>query len=232
MIVPSDLGFKMLFHPACGDLRPELSGSGGSCAGICCRSLFHSTTPESSFSSAIAAGRSNQCQGCRVSPQCGELAGPYGVRCSPAPIRGAGSSSRTWNTPPAVSTRDPTHHRADEGVGEGRVREVDRDRVIQNAASAGGCKSPTVRAAVRVQPIGDLGVPLAEASRRNADPDAHREETFGGNYHLSGVAWHCMFLIRSGQDCHARPDLSIGLGAPPSGVMLPVCVVASASPPM
>ena len=37
---------------------------------------------------------------------------PHGVRCSPAPIRGAGCSSRTWNTPPATSTLDPTHHRA------------------------------------------------------------------------------------------------------------------------
>jgi len=36
----------------------------------------------------------------------------YGVRCSPAPIRGAGSSSRTGNTPPTVSTFAPTHHRA------------------------------------------------------------------------------------------------------------------------
>jgi hypothetical protein len=31
---------------------------------------------------------------------------------SPAPTRGAGSSSRTWNTPPVVSTLDPTHQRA------------------------------------------------------------------------------------------------------------------------
>ena len=31
-----------------------------------------------------------------------------GVRCNPAPIRGAGSSSRTWNTPPAVSALFPT----------------------------------------------------------------------------------------------------------------------------
>jgi hypothetical protein len=36
----------------------------------------------------------------------------YGVRCSPAPIRGAGLSSRTWKTPPTVSTLDPTHQRA------------------------------------------------------------------------------------------------------------------------
>jgi hypothetical protein len=36
----------------------------------------------------------------------------HGVRCGPAPTRGAGSSSRTWNTPPAVSTFDPTHQRA------------------------------------------------------------------------------------------------------------------------
>ena len=36
----------------------------------------------------------------------------HGVRCSAAPIRGAGSSSRTRNTPPAVSALDPWHHRA------------------------------------------------------------------------------------------------------------------------
>ena len=35
-----------------------------------------------------------------------------GVRCSPAPIRGAGSSSRMRNTPPSVSIFDPAHHRA------------------------------------------------------------------------------------------------------------------------
>jgi hypothetical protein len=37
---------------------------------------------------------------------------PYGVLCNPAPTRGAGSSSRTWNTPPVVSTFDPMHHPA------------------------------------------------------------------------------------------------------------------------
>ena len=36
----------------------------------------------------------------------------HGVRSSPAPTRGAGSSSRTRNTPPAASALDPTHHRA------------------------------------------------------------------------------------------------------------------------
>ena len=30
---------------------------------------------------------------------------PHGVRCSPAPTRGVGSSFRTWNTPPAVEGR-------------------------------------------------------------------------------------------------------------------------------
>jgi len=35
----------------------------------------------------------------------------HGVGCNPAPTRGAGSSSRIWNTPPAVSTLEPTHHR-------------------------------------------------------------------------------------------------------------------------
>jgi hypothetical protein len=29
---------------------------------------------------------------------------PHGIRCGAAPTRGAGSSSRSWNTPPIVST--------------------------------------------------------------------------------------------------------------------------------
>jgi len=37
---------------------------------------------------------------------------PQGVLCRPLPTRASGSSSRTWNTPPAVSTRLPMHHRA------------------------------------------------------------------------------------------------------------------------
>jgi hypothetical protein len=32
-----------------------------------------------------------------------------GIRCSPAPTRGSGPSSRTSNTPPVVSTFPPTH---------------------------------------------------------------------------------------------------------------------------
>jgi hypothetical protein len=32
-----------------------------------------------------------------VSPTSRALSAPHGVRCSPAPIRGAGASSRTWN---------------------------------------------------------------------------------------------------------------------------------------
>jgi hypothetical protein len=77
----------------------------------------------------------------------------------------------------AAGGLDPGPHAppGDEGVGECGIREVDRNRVIQNAASAGRCESPTVRAAVRVQPIGDLGVPLAETSRRNADPERTRK---------------------------------------------------------
>src|SRR5437016_12966110 len=36
----------------------------------------------------------------------------HGVRCSVASARGIGSSSRTWKTPPALSTLCPAHHRA------------------------------------------------------------------------------------------------------------------------
>jgi hypothetical protein len=48
----------------------------------------------------------------RVRDLPGDHAYPHGVLCSPDPTHGAGSSSRTWNIPPAISTFAPMHHRA------------------------------------------------------------------------------------------------------------------------
>ena len=56
-----------------------------------------------------------------------------GVRCSPAETPCAGSSSRTWNTPPVVSTLDPTHHPCHERAPDRRIREIERDRVVEHA---------------------------------------------------------------------------------------------------
>jgi hypothetical protein len=67
----------------------------------------------------------------------------------------------------------------DEGAGERGIREVDRYRVIQYPARPRRRHHPTISAAVLVQPIGDLRVPLAETAWRDADPDADREEALG-----------------------------------------------------
>ena len=47
--------------------------------------------------------------------------------------------------PPSVSILDPTHHRATKALARGGIREIDRDRAIQNPAGAGGGHSPTNR---------------------------------------------------------------------------------------
>src|SRR4029077_7102682 len=119
----------------------------------------------------------------------------------------------------------------DEGAGERGIREVDRYRGIQYPARPRRRHHPTISAAVLFQPIGDLRVPLAETAWRDADPDADRKEALGCGDHLSRVARHLRFLIRSTKDCHARAGLSIGLGVCSGDVMLLPCVVVSASPP-
>jgi hypothetical protein len=71
------------------------------------------TTPVAFLTSETPAGRSpfrSPASGCRA--RAGQhLTCRQGVRCSPDPTRGTGSSSRTWKTPPVVSILDPTHHR-------------------------------------------------------------------------------------------------------------------------
>jgi hypothetical protein len=42
-------------------------------------------------------------------------------------------------------------------------------------------------AAILVEPGGHLSMPLAETLRRNADPDADWERSFGLRYHLAGT---------------------------------------------
>jgi hypothetical protein len=68
------------------------------------------------------------------------------------------------------------------------ISEVDRDGVIQHAAGSRGRNDPSVRAAVLVEPSGDLGVPRAETAGRNSDSDTHGEAPFGGRDQLAWVA--------------------------------------------
>jgi hypothetical protein len=53
---------------------------------------------------------------------------PHGVRCGLASSLGAGSSSRTWNIPPAVSTLDPAHQRATKALARQLVAAGIEDR--------------------------------------------------------------------------------------------------------
>jgi hypothetical protein len=63
----------------------------------------------------------------------------------PLPIRGAGSSSRTWSTPPAISTFGADAPSRDECARERRIREIDRDRVIEHPATPDGVIAPSAQ---------------------------------------------------------------------------------------
>src|SRR5690242_13158221 len=56
----------------------------------------------------------------------------------------------------------------DERAGEGGIREIDLDRVVQNPARARGPHSPTLGAAIFGKPSRHLTVSLAETAGRNA----------------------------------------------------------------
>jgi hypothetical protein len=43
-----------------------------------------------------------------------------------------GKSLRTWSTPPAVAALDPAHQRATKALANRRIREADRDGVVQH----------------------------------------------------------------------------------------------------
>ena len=69
-----------------------------------------------------------------------------------------------------------------------------RESVIQHATGSRGGHRPAVRAAVLIEPSGDVRAPLAETARRNRDPDADGEAPFGDLDHLAWVARHCVPL--------------------------------------
>jgi hypothetical protein len=148
----------------------------------------------------------------------------HGVRCSPAPIRGAGSSSRTRNTPPAVSTFDTAHTNAPRTrsrASHPRSRSRLRRSVPRASPKA---SSPSLGAAILVEPAGHLSMAPAEAVGRKADSDAHRKAPFGHRDHFARVAWHLVFLICSGRECHGRFAMSSRLGLRPDDAMFVPCV--------
>src|ERR1700730_4924701 len=63
----------------------------------------------------------------------------------------------------------------DKRGGERCIREMDRNRIVENAARPRRCHRPAVRAAILIEPGGDSSVLLAETFRRDDDADEDKE---------------------------------------------------------
>src|SRR5688500_9865647 len=70
----------------------------------------------------------------------------------------------------------PARHK---GAGEGRVTEMHRNRVVEDAAQARRSDGPAVGAAILVEPGLDPVEPGAEPARRHRDPDPYRKSALG-----------------------------------------------------
>src|SRR5215471_11737395 len=120
------------------------------------------------------------------------------------PARGLGSMT---DAPPS-----------DERTREGRIREIERNGIIEHAAHSRRGHRPSISAAILVEPCGYTLVPLAETARRNRDPDANRETQFSHRDDLARITGHSMFPVRSGAGEYALgipgdviPDRALGL---------------------
>jgi len=121
---------------------------------------------------------------------------------------------------------------SDEGTRESCIREVEGHRVVEHPTHSRGRHRLAVRATILVKPGGDLSMPLPEPSRRNREPDPHREGPLSRGNHFAGVAGHRQFLFCSYRQCHPCFALSSRLGLLGGSAILPPCVAVSACPPM
>src|SRR5882757_10430660 len=147
-----------------------------------------------------------------------------------AAVLAAGSSSRTLNTPFAVSTLVPTHHRATNALAR-----VASAKKIDTAS----LRTPRIPDGVMAHP----SAPQFSSSQaviwawrwpkppgRKADPDADGEASLGHRDHFAWITRHPSFLIRSHSRSHGCSVLSSRLGLRFGEVMFDPCVVAFASP--
>ena len=125
------------------------------------------------------------------------LSGRHGVLSSPAPTRGAGSSSRTWKHAAGHLDLGPDAPPGNEGARERRIREIDRDRVVQDPAYSRGRQRPAIRAAILVEPGGDLSMAPAETSGWNRKPDADGKVRPAVVIISRGLPGICEFLVCS-----------------------------------
>jgi hypothetical protein len=100
------------------------------------------------------------------------LANEISVRCIVAPSRGTSSSSLTFNTPPVVHPGADAPP-GDESIGKRRIGKVDRQGIVERAASSRSRDSPAVgahRPPITPQTVGERSLsryPAWEAGYKN-----------------------------------------------------------------
>src|SRR5712672_2528313 len=114
----------------------------------------------------------------------------------------AGSSSRTLNTPFAVSTLVPTHHRATNALARVASAKKIRHGIVDHSAHPRRGHRSAICAAILVEPGGYVSMSLAETFRWNTDPDADREAPLGIRDHVARLTRHLVFLVRSAGQWH------------------------------
>ena len=121
---------------------------------------------------------------------------------------------------------------SDEGTRESCIREVEGHRVVEHPTHSRGRHRLAVRATILVKPGGDLSMPLPEPSRRNREPDPHREGPLSRGNHFAGwpgIVSSSFVLTDSAilvSRCPAAWDCWAGR------LSFPPCVAVSACPPM
>ena len=93
------------------------------------------------------------------------------------------------NTPSSLDTVSGTPS-GDEGARQGAIRQIDREGVIQHPARARRRHSPSVRAAIFVEPCLDPVESVSQPVRWDADADAHRKASFSLGDHEPGGSRH------------------------------------------
>jgi len=191
LLVPRDCVCKVLFQPSRCRFSPQHSGACRRCTMIGRGSPFQSPHPERILNIR------NTRWAVSVHSPAPALSDRHGVLSSPAPTRGAGSSSRTWKHAAGHLDLGPDAPPGNEGARERRIREIDRDRVVQDPPYSRGRQRPAIRAAILVEPGGDLSMAPAETSGWNRKPDADGKVRPAVVIISRGLPGICEFLVCS-----------------------------------
>src|SRR6516162_7602616 len=79
---------------------------------------------------------------------------------------------------------------SDKGSCEGRITEIDRQGVVQQATCSRRRHRPAVGTGILVEPCFDPVEPRTKPVWRNSNPNAYREASFCLGYHEPGASGH------------------------------------------